>query len=288
MSRLIACTLVALSFGAFAPSASAQLIAAKDGPIVYGHHHLRVASVDAQKKFWVDTLGATMAKVGTGTLEVVRLPNVLIFMQAQSPSGGSKGSTVDHLGFSVPNLRATVDKVKAAGYPIVTNTEAAGPANVTITNDIAFNSGTKASYAFVMAPDNLKVEFYENTQQTVPVQLHHVHFFHTQNEEMRAWYAKIFGAKPRDTPTFPAADLPGVFLHFSRAAIPVAASRGRAVDHVGFEVKNLEAFTKNLEAQGIKLDVPYRKVEQLGIAIAFLTDPFGTYIELTEGLAQVP
>jgi hypothetical protein len=30
--------------------------------------------------------------------------------------------------------------------------------------------------------------------------------------------------------------------------------------------------------------VPYRKVPNLGIAIAFLTDPQGVYIELTEGL----
>ena len=31
--------------------ASAQLTAAKDGPIVYGHHHLNTTNVDAQKKF---------------------------------------------------------------------------------------------------------------------------------------------------------------------------------------------------------------------------------------------
>ena len=36
---------------------SAQLTAAKDGPIVYGHHHLNTTNVAAQKKFFVDTLG---------------------------------------------------------------------------------------------------------------------------------------------------------------------------------------------------------------------------------------
>ena len=35
---------------------------------------------------------------------------------------------------------------------------------------------------------------------------------------------------------------------------------------------------------GVEFDVPYRELDQLGIAIAFFTDPFGTYIELTEGL----
>ncbi len=31
----------------------------------------------------------------------------------------------------------------------------------------------------------------------------------------------------------------------------------------------------------------YTEIESLGIAIAFLTDPFGTYIELTEGLDEL-
>jgi hypothetical protein len=48
-------------------------------------------------------------------------------------------------------------------------------------------------------------------------------------------------------------------------------------------VRNLEAFCKQLEARGVKLDVPYRDVPNLALKIAFLTDPNGTYIELTEG-----
>jgi predicted enzyme related to lactoylglutathione lyase len=59
------------------------------------------------------------------------------------------------------------------------------------------------------------------------------------------------------------------------------------IDHIGFEVKNLEEFTKKLTAQGIKLDRPYTKVDALNISIAFITDPWGTYIELTEGLDKV-
>ena len=64
-------------------------------------------------------------------------------------------------------------------------------------------------------------------------------------------------------------------------------SRGTTVNHVGFEVKNLEEFCKKLEAQGIKFDRPYQTVPALGIAIAFITDPWGTYIELNEDLDKV-
>ena len=62
---------------------------------------------------------------------------------------------------------------------------------------------------------------------------------------------------------------------------------GRAIDHIGFEVKNLEAFTKKLAAQGTKLDEPIRSVPAAkNLKITFITDPWGTRIELTEGLDQ--
>jgi hypothetical protein len=60
---------------------------------------------------------------------------------------------------------------------------------------------------------------------------------------------------------------------------------GRSLDHVGFEIKNLEAFLKKLEASGIKLDRPYQRSQAAPtLMIAYVTDPWGTYVELTEGL----
>ena len=59
-----------------APAASAQLLAAKDGPVVYGHHHLNVTSLDAHRKFWIDTLGGTPVKLGTIPNDIVMFPNV--------------------------------------------------------------------------------------------------------------------------------------------------------------------------------------------------------------------
>jgi predicted enzyme related to lactoylglutathione lyase len=289
MRRALTLAVMAFSIATSAAPAAAQLIAAQDGPVVYGHHHVSVSNVDEAKKFFADTLGGTAIKVGTSNLEIVRFPNVLIFFRAQAPTGGSKGSTADHIGFSVPNLPAVVAKVKANGYRMVTSTEA--PAGRTIKDDIAAPAQPGgASIAFVMGPDEQKVELVEATQQTRPIQLHHVHLFGPKNTEMQAWYMKAFGARPRPAAAgavFVSAELPGVVLNFTPAKGEVARTQGRAVDHIGFEVKNLEAFTKKLEADGIKLDRPYTKVPALDIAIAFITDPWGTYIELTEGLDKI-
>jgi predicted enzyme related to lactoylglutathione lyase len=281
---LIALSAAALILCGTRPT-SAQLLAAKEGPVVYGHHHLTVSNLDAAKKFWVDAMGGTMVKVGTSTTEVVKLPNVLIFLRQATPAGGTKGTTVNHIGFSVPNVRAAVAKIKSAGYAIVTQQENVSPA--TFDGDVAIVTATKATIAFLMGPDELKVELFEISGQTQPMLLHHVHFFGGPSAEMRAWYAKTFGATSRDTPNFFVAGLPGLDMNFTKVETPVVGTRGRVLDHIGFEVKNLEAFCKQLEAQGIKLDRPYTQVPALGIAIAFLTDPWGTYIELTEGLDRV-
>jgi catechol 2,3-dioxygenase-like lactoylglutathione lyase family enzyme len=288
MMRKLVFTLAAVSLLTVTRPATAQLLAAKDGPVAYGHHHLSVTSIEESKKFFVNALGGTAITAGTGNTEIVKFPNVLIFFRTMAPTGGSKGSTADHIGFSVPNLRAAVDKIKANGYKMVTTSEAPGRE---VKDDIAAPAQPGgASIAFAMGPDEVKVELVEARQQKAPIQLHHIHFFSQRNTEMQAWYEKTFGAKPRAaTPgaVFVSSDLPGVVLNFTPASGPVAGTQGRAVDHVGFEVKNLEAFTKKLEADGIKLNRPYTKVAALNIAIAFITDPWGTYIELTEGLDKI-
>jgi len=279
--------LVLTAFAAFIlvfdSMAFAQLSAAKDGPIVYGHHHVAASDIAAHKKFWAETLGGTTGKFGNNA-EIVKFPNVLIFFRDQKPTGGTIGTTANHIGFSVPNLRAVVDRVKANGFKMITQTEVAPTQKVV--DDIAVVNPT-TSIAFALGPDEVKVELLENRQQTMPVMLHHIHFFGQQNAEMRAWYAKVFGAKPRDAANFLVADLPGVALNFSASPTPVVGTKGRAVDHIGFEVKNLEAFCKRLEEMGIKLDTPYRNVPAVGLALAFLTDPWGTSIELNEGLDKI-
>ena len=260
-------------------TAWAQLTAAKEGAFAYGHHHLNVTSVEDHKKFWINTLGGAQAEVRA---DIVRFPNVFVFLRQQAPTGGTKGSTVNHIGFQVPNLRATLDKVRAAGYPIVTKDETPNPEK----DGIAITAqGTHI--AFVMAPDNTKVELVENTALKQTVALHHVHFYNPQFTAMRDWYAKLFNAKPGTRGAFLTADLPGVTLSFATSPTPVVGTAGRALDHVGFEVKDLESFCKQLEAQGVKLDRPYTKVPALGISIAYFTDPWGTYVELTDGLRDL-
>ena len=261
----------------------AQLLAT--GPVVNGHHHLNVTDTDEHLRFWVDTLDGRAGTFGSGT-PIVLFPNALVFLRAQEPSGPSIGSTVNHVGFSVQNLRRTVDRLVDAGYEMVTDSQA--PPGVQVVDDIGIigGNGPVSGIAYVIGPDGINVEVLEMRAQNAPIVSHHIHFFSANADEMRAWYMDVFGATERAVQTagIIGADLPGLGLNFTSTSESMAGTAGRVLDHIGFEVEDLKAVIANLEAKGIMLDRPYREIPAAGVAIAFLTDPWGTYIELTQGL----
>ena len=232
-----------------------------------GHIHLNVHDVAVQKEFWVKHMGATALMLGNN--DVMKFPGAFVFLKKADPIGGSEESVVQHFGFKVKDFPGYKKRMRDAGFAVEENP-----------NGVA---------AYVMGPDKVKVELIEDKTLAVPIVNHHIHFYTKNLAETKAWYVKTFDAVGGMRGKFEAADLPGVNLTFSAAEAPAAAlpTKGRAIDHIGFEVKNLEAFCKKLEVGGIKFDVPFRKVPALGLSIAFFTDPFGTYVELTEGLDKI-
>jgi catechol 2,3-dioxygenase-like lactoylglutathione lyase family enzyme len=245
----------------------AQSFPPNETGVTMGHWHLNTRDVEANKKIFV-AMGGTAIK--SGNFDVVRFPGVAVFLHlnpgAAPPAGGTVGSVVNHVGFIVQNVQESTTKWKAAGVPVV-------PGN-----------NSRTDQAFVVTPDGLRIEIIEDKNQKFPIQHHHVHFWVPESaiSEIQAWYARIFGAKPGMRLQNKAADLPGANLTFSKADGPTVTTKGRVLDHIGFDVKNLEAFCKKLEAAGIKLDRPYTKNQQTGSALAFIYDPWGTYIELNE------
>ena len=255
---------------------SGQLTAAKTAEVAMGHHHVNATDIEAHKRFWGELLGGTLTKLGP--IEVVKFPNVLIFLRQREPSGGNRGTTVNHIGFQVKELQPTIDKLKQAGVDIITRTELGAA-----TGDI-YRPNQNTSLAFVLGPDEIKVELLENDLQEEPIVNHHIHFYGPDVPGTKAWYVKMFEAEPGMRGSFQAADVPGVNLTFSSSEQPVVGTQGRVLDHIGFEIKNLEAFCKKLEGMGVKFDRPFQRIDSLNLSIAFFTDPWGTYIELTEGL----
>src|SRR6266849_5572876 len=236
------------------------------GPVAIGHLHLIVADPEEQKKLWVGLLGAEVIKVGS--LETLKLPGVFMIVgKARTPPAeGSEGSTVNHIGFLVKSYAEIKAKLTAL--------------NLTFAMD-----NVNSKQLIVRFPDKVNVEFTEDAALKTPVAFHHIHISTPDPEKARAWYVKTFGAREGMRGNFLAAFIPGGEVDFRKAQEAPAPTKGRSLDHIGFEVKGLEAFCKKLQAEGMTLEMAYREVPQLdGLKIAFLIDPEGTRIELTEGL----
>jgi catechol 2,3-dioxygenase-like lactoylglutathione lyase family enzyme len=72
-----------------------------------------------------------------------------------------------------------------------------------------------------------------------------------------------------------------VQLRFATADARQTPTRGRVLDHIGFDVRDHAAFVRKIEAEGIRLDEPVRK-SAAGSILTYITDPWGTRIEIIQ------
>jgi len=255
-----------------ASTAFAQLVEPNQLGLRMGHVHLAVRDIDAQKQFWVGVMGGTLVK--NGPLELIQFPGVYIMLTKAQDPPSPDGSILNHFGFIVKDMPAALARWKAANLKI--------------------DPTENPNEVYVHAPDGVRLEVYGEPALPTPVSMNHLHYNAPDIPGIKTWYVKAFGANPGRRPCvgcisrpamIEAGDLPAVNLSFSGTRTPVGPTKGRSLDHVGFDVANLEEFVKGLEARGIKMDTPIRQVPNSRVKIAFLTDPWGTYIELTEGLS---
>ncbi|HEX4138036.1 MAG TPA: VOC family protein [Bryobacteraceae bacterium] len=244
----------------------AQLLPQNDAGVSFGHIHFVVSDPDATKKAWTNVFGATPAKAGS--LDMLKLPGTFIIVSKANmpPTGGSNGSSVNHIGIAVKAYADTKAKAAAAG--------------------LMWRELTPNVQAFATFPENVTVEVMEVKDQAAPAMFHHVHESVPDPAAAQAWYVKQFGAGAGSRRNLPAAMIPGGEVDFLKAQTPQAGTKGRSLDHIGFDVKDLDATLKRLADDGVTINMPLRDMtKQIGLKIAFITDPNGTYIELTEGLA---
>lgn len=260
--------LVVLAF-AFPASTSAQVAPYNADGMTFGHVHLNVSDLEAHKALWVEHFGGEV--VEKGALTAIKWPDMILILSEREPTAGSMSTVMDHFGFKVRDIEPFLESWRDAGLEV----------------QAEFTGAEGFPNAYLMAPDSVRVELQEDPELPNEVEGYHVHWFTPEYREVLDWYIDVFGAERFQRGSIETtANVPGQNLSFGDSDEPQLPTRGTAIDHIGFEFEDLEAFVEELRAKGIELDVPVREIPSIGLKIAFLTDPSGVYVELTEGLDE--
>ena len=266
-----------------ASSLSAQLMPPNAAGVTLGHIHLTVRDIEGETRFFVDMLGGQV--VMNGKLSEIQFPGVYIVLRQGESSGPNETAVIDHFGFIIRDLPPLIEKWKAAGLKVTQS-------------PLARNH----NQAYVTGPEGTHVEVFGDPDLPTPVRMDHIHYYLSPQDvpALQAWYVKMFGLEPSTRESvsrpgnFMATDLLPGGSNLSIAAVTAAGApkrgptKGHLIDHIGFEVKDLDAFYKKLQAQGVEFEGPVRQSANAShLKVAFLTDPWGARIELTEGLAPV-
>jgi catechol 2,3-dioxygenase-like lactoylglutathione lyase family enzyme len=265
--------LIALALGLtlVAGTATAQPAPVNQASVTMGHWHIASKDVEANKKLFV-AMGGKLYMPGGQPLIMFPGLYISLILGNEKGEGGSVGSVVNHVGFIVDNVQKRVAEWKAKGVKVLPGGALPG-------------GGNRLDQAYVETPDGVRMEILEDKMQTVPIRNEHIHFFLPAAEIPKAveWYAKTFGGQAATRNNAPVVNLPGVQLRFNPADTKQAPTRGRVLDHIGFDTNDHPAVVKRLEGMGIKLDQPVGK-GATGNTITYITDPWGTRIEIVQRL----
>lgn len=246
---------------------AAELATPNASGISAGHTHLSVPDVARHREIW-KKLGAS--EHSQGRLQLLYFPNMYILLTERVPTAPSVETSANHIGFTVKDYayyRSLLDEIGVTNFVVDDNE------NGQVLADL---------------PDGVRIEFAKNEAQAEPILFHHTHLAALDGATLRDWYVQVFGAEVGERRNLPSAVIPGGRVDFlpARGDAP-KGSQGTAIDHIGFEVADMDDFAAHVAALGIKFDRAPEYIEAINLKIAFLTDPVGTYIEVTEGLDDV-
>lgn len=249
-TRLLACTLWLFTCG----------VGLRAQTFPYDHVHFGVPDPPKAVEWYVTNLGA---RRGDAPDRVVFGRTIFAFARAEAAQP-SVGGAIDHVGFSVRDLDATMKELQAAGVKVLT------PAR-----DVP----GLFKIAFIEDPWGVKIELVQDPETPG---FHHIHLRVPDPEGSLKWYADVFGGERAmlkgrlDAVKY---SNPRVWL-LAQKGDEVAPSQGRAIDHLGWAVPNVDAKVRDLASKGAKPTEP-RAVRHL--TIAFVEGPAGVRVEMVQG-----
>lgn len=287
VGALIACA-------AHAQTPAASPASPSSTQVAHFHHvHLNTTDPAAAVDFYTSKFKARKEKFA-GLLDAVWTGDSwLLFTKVSAPPPSEIVSGIWHIGWGAEDMKSAYQKQVDSGTKFATP----------ITDISGMVGGNRPFYyAYVDGPEHALIEINTANHHNFG----HVHMYSADPPAAGAWYGKYFGVRVRPQPdkrvynNVPIA--PSAFVtadHVSMIIYPVehiktnapelwkdrtafAPTRGRAIDHLGFSVDNLEAMLERMRQDGVKITSEPRSIANGQIKFAFIEGPDNVGIELLE------
>ena len=235
----------------------------------YDHVHLTATSAEEAVNWYSKHFGGIPGSFNRGDADVVEYPTDRVFYGDLSvifferePTGGSVGTGVDHIGFSMANVEEIAINVLEDGGQQI--------------GDFVDFSGMRI--AFILDPWGTKIELIDDPETRG---LHHIHLSSAQPQATLIWYQNIFGGEiVQWKGVLPAINYSNVWLMAAQASESIVPTEGRAMDHLGWASSSLDEFGRNLRFNDVEFTMQPRSFR--GIRISFIEGPDGVRIEVVE------
>jgi catechol 2,3-dioxygenase-like lactoylglutathione lyase family enzyme len=261
--RILSIALVVAGLLTTASSATGQ------PSVPYDHVHLAVADPEKAEAWYTANLNGNVGE-NPGRIAFqpwsnrAPLPIQFIFLKAEDAKP-SEGSVIDSVGFVVQGLEAKVKVLEAAG--------------ATLRQPVESVPGL-GKHAVVIDPWGTKIELVESRDRPG---FHHITLRVSNPEASINWYLRSFGGeRTKLGGRLDAVKYGNTYLIVTRGDA-TTPSRGRAIDHLGFGPRSMDAMAADLKTKGVAFTAePAAKPNQFGHRTAYVEDPSGVRIELVE------
>jgi catechol 2,3-dioxygenase-like lactoylglutathione lyase family enzyme len=169
------------------------------------HVHLLAKDTAPVKRLWIDVLGSNAVRLGM--LDGVQIQDAYVWIEQGTPSGGTDGSVIRHLGVRVRELDRVLVRAARNGFHV---------------------RQSSRNSAELRAPDGVFIEVIGDPGMEAIARLDHLHLLVPDATLAKRWYSERFGP------------IPGIQLEFITAGSASGPTKGRAIDHVGFSGSKLE------------------------------------------------
>jgi predicted enzyme related to lactoylglutathione lyase len=266
MHRLGSSILPAVVFAlAIAGTAAAQ---GSTKTLPYDHIHLNVPDAATASEFYEKIFGGR--RIAEAPNRIMFGSTRLMFLRGANAQP-SQGSVIDHIGFSVADVDATLKQIEAAGGKVE------GPAR-----DVP----GLFKLAFAVDPWGTRLEVVQDPEL---LGLHHLHLVAPDPNATFTWLAeKLGGERARlknriDGMKYSADGFSTVWILVQKGeGVP---SQGRAIDHIGWRSTELTSDIETLRGKGATIQTEVRPLKLPAgppISFAYVMGPHGERIELVE------